>query len=423
MVVEGCGVSASLQKLASQLRRPDPTADSSTASTEPLSHHAKHLEQLDGGGLAGNPRLIFVGIHQLQLYELDVLAGTFKVRMGFHLNWYDPAFATGEYREAHNMSVECTTRPVVTFGNCVDALETPDGWDFKTATGYGEPAAASLRADISPGHLRSNLHVTGVFDEEMELLEFPFDVQCLTIKLRLWGGGVEQTSDYGRLLLGAVTARHLRHLRRMYAPAIRTTAPSPGPLIHQKQALEVTMIVQRKSAHYLRTVVLPLFGLTSMTFFAFILEPADLADRQALVVTMLLTVVAFKLVVADALPKLSYSTRLDTYMEGCFITIFAIAIENAIHAVQDIGRVGVVLCVVVWLLANIHLAVCYASMRWRVARTLGRPLNANKPVVSIDSILDELAAGASPRPIAAEGGGPPSAVTGGASPRAADVLL
>lgn len=418
-------MSASLQTLASQLRRPDPTADYSTASTDPLSHHAKHLDQLDGGGLAGNPCLIFVGIHQLRLYELDVLAGTFKARMSFHLNWYDPAFATGEYREAHhNVSVECTTHPVVTFGNCVDALETPDGWDFKTSTGYGEPAGASLRADMAPGHLRSNLHFTGVFDEEMELLEFPFDVQCLTIKLRLWGGGVEHTDDYGRLLLGAVTPDICDHPEwRMYAPAIRTTAPKPGTLIHQKQALEVTMLVQRKSAHYLRTVVLPLFGLTSMTFFAFLLEPADLADRQALVITMLLTVVAFKLVVADSLPKLSYSTRLDTYMEGCFITIFAIAIENAIHSVQDIGLVGVVVCVVVWLLANIYLAVCYASMRWRVACTLGRPLTAHKPVPITDCILAELAAGASPCPIAAEGGGPPSASSGGASPRAADVLL
>ena len=37
--------------------------------------------------------------------------------------------------------------------------------------------------------------LTGIFFEDLELAEFPFDVQCLSLTVRMWGAGVEATQS------------------------------------------------------------------------------------------------------------------------------------------------------------------------------------------------------------------------------------
>ena len=47
-----------------------------------------------------------------------------------------------------------------------------------------------------------------------------------------------------------------------------------------------------------------------------------------MVVTLLLTAVAFKLVVSDILPKVSYWTLLDVYLNAMFLLLLVVAVEN-----------------------------------------------------------------------------------------------
>ena len=54
----------------------------------------------------------------------------------------------------------------------------------------------------------------------------------------------------------------------------------------------------------------------------------QVADRASVSFTLLLTVTAAKLVVADSLPKLSYLTVLDKYMMACFGVIVLVVLAN-----------------------------------------------------------------------------------------------
>merc|ERR1712079_582298 len=56
------------------------------------------------------------------------------------------------------------------------------------------------------------------------------------------------------------------------------------------------------------------------SFAVFAIEGTELADRLSVVFTMLLTAVAFKIVVADTLPKVAYTTLLDLYLNGLFVS-------------------------------------------------------------------------------------------------------
>jgi hypothetical protein len=70
----------------------------------------------------------------------------------------------------------------------------------------------------------------------------------------------------------------------------------------------------------------------SLSCLSFVISLKDIAARSDVTLTLLLTVVAFKLLLSDTLPKVAYLTFLDKYTLFCFFAIFAIAVENAAMA-------------------------------------------------------------------------------------------
>ena len=88
----------------------------------------------------------------------------------------------------------------------------------------------------------------------------------------------------------------------------------------------VSMVVHRKSSYYLSNIISIMAGLVSLCFSAFAIEVQDLADRMSIILTLLLTAVAFKFVIADSLPKLSYSTY---YIFGFIVFVFFLCVVCA----------------------------------------------------------------------------------------------
>ena len=54
-----------------------------------------------------------------------------------------------------------------------------------------------------------------------------------------------------------------------------------------------------------------------------------------ILLTLLLTGIAFKLVINDTIPKVSYYTMMDYYMNGMLLLLFIIAVENARRLRRD----------------------------------------------------------------------------------------
>ena len=77
-------------------------------------------------------------------------------------------------------------------------------------------------------------------------------------------------------------------------------------------------------------VIICMIGTLSLP--SFLIPIYNLADRSSINLTLLLTVVAFKLLLSDNLPKVSYFTFLDTYVLCAFAFIFFIAVANATFA-------------------------------------------------------------------------------------------
>lgn|ERR1712217_227153 len=75
-------------------------------------------------------------------------------------------------------------------------------------------------------------------------------------------------------------------------------------------------------------------AICSIAFTTLALPPdADnLGDRSSVTLTLLLTAVAYKYVIADQLPKIPYNTKLDLHLNMCFALLLVITVENGLVA-------------------------------------------------------------------------------------------
>lgn len=84
---------------------------------------------------------------------------------------------------------------------------------------------------------------------------------------------------------------------------------------------EINLRARRQYKYYLLNVVLIMFILTSLGLTSYALDHDALGDRLNVNITLILTVVAFKFVLASYVPRTPYSTQLDVYMLLSTITL------------------------------------------------------------------------------------------------------
>eukprot|EP00004_Rigifila_ramosa_P003941 TRINITY_DN1428_c0_g1_i8.p1 TRINITY_DN1428_c0_g1~~TRINITY_DN1428_c0_g1_i8.p1 ORF type:complete len:245 (+),score=41.47 TRINITY_DN1428_c0_g1_i8:509-1243(+) len=91
---------------------------------------------------------------------------------------------------------------------------------------------------------------------------------------------------------------------------------------------QINTQVARNSGYYISNMYFPLFLVVWLAFAAFAIPPTDLADRLTVVLTLLLTAVAFKYIVAQSLPMISYLTMVDTYIVWSLLVLSVVALES-----------------------------------------------------------------------------------------------
>lgn len=96
-----------------------------------------------------------------------------------------------------------------------------------------------------------------------------------------------------------------------------------------------SIYLHRKHGFYMSNVMIPIFLISSIATASFAINEdgtvMDTSSRLSLTLTLLLTAVAYKFVVASILPQLSYVTLLDSYLWYCFAYLLLVAIENALY--------------------------------------------------------------------------------------------
>ncbi|XP_035662492.1 acetylcholine receptor subunit alpha-type acr-16-like [Branchiostoma floridae] len=180
--------------------------------------------------------------------------------------------------------------------------------------------------------------VRATFKADMNLADFPVDHQKLTIQLMSgWSTKrVELRKNYGSI--DNISDDDFADDDQW--KVIKYLECNPGEKGNKQSKTfgkyplyNITAHVQRKTTFYMWNTVLVLFVIMGLSFTVFSIPPEEHKDRLGITFTLLLTTVAFKLVVSQYLPTVSYLTLLDKYVLGCIIFQCCVAVENTLASV------------------------------------------------------------------------------------------
>lgn len=183
-----------------------------------------------------------------------------------------------------------------------------------------------------------------VLAERMELGNFPFDQQLLNICLTV-------NKPNGCFTLMENTQYRSKFLEKDFifdsafkvvfgstvVTRVYLSEESESSSGYRYPRINFSILLERKPHYYICNVIFPMaiISFLALCSFSYNSDGTELAtnDRLGITLTMLLTAVAYKFVVASALPILSYNTLLDKYVLACFIFILLVSAENAIYPI------------------------------------------------------------------------------------------
>lgn len=273
-------------------------------------------------------REVFVAIKVFSLLNCDIIAQTFQAEFRIVLDWHEPALAedgaeagAGKSRKVSVAEWEGSER---TRGLFVPRPLVRNGTrDVQQTAG---------RLDVWPdGRVSQAWDFRGAMMHEFDLRPFPFDDQVLKVVLRLKqtraGLYVEprpsttRTSMIDQVLLPEwEVSPVIKAFTVASDPAKSTSGLSYNELV-------LTLHCTRVSESYLWNIGLLIFLLQSLSFACFALDPRDIADRVSLGLTLVLSAVALRFIVAEQLPKSAHLTALERYMNLAFGFIYGVTIE------------------------------------------------------------------------------------------------
>jgi len=271
------------------------------------------------------PTKVFIRINMFNIGDVDTVSGTFAAHFYLTATWSDPKLKVKDLEnlnaEEQASHIQKSFDPKIMFMNTSGVPEI----DFKPFRWEGWKRHRDKEVACS-----CEMGVRSSFREQFELQNFPLDAQPLNIVISsdnrddivtLYGNKKDSLVRKEFMVLHEYEMSDMMFKRARTITKARTTTKSEWgyPLLY------TGVIVTRNYGHYIWNIFIPIFLITIMSVTSFAV-PVDLvAERCGLILTLVLTSVAFKFVVGQDLPKISYNTFLDWYILISFIVLAVIA--------------------------------------------------------------------------------------------------
>jgi len=183
-----------------------------------------------------------------------------------------------------------------------------------------------------------------VFTCQFDLRQFPFDQQQLFLRI---SSGWDETKvkfvmakhdacrssfdDYNLpdyfLTGNRIVDVHSTHPRD--APFLCRTDKSSSNSASRYNSIFLIQNVSRQPGYYILNLYVPAFLIASSGLISFVFNVEDFPDRSNVLMTLLLTVVAFRQVITQNLPRLPYLTYMDRYALVSLFLLVAIGVVSS----------------------------------------------------------------------------------------------
>jgi hypothetical protein len=325
------GVHTTEEQIEVYLTRNGARCDASADGCFPLIREGDEL--LVRGGNRPTPppigpepcRSVEISTKVLGLSSIDTVAQTFYCDFVVLASWRERCLC-GIPEESVDWSIVWS--PTITLENAFDPFE--------------QVSFTQHLSNETEGRVTEATRFKGMLSDPLELDQFPFDTQGLCLKISTGGqhsGMVELKC--AELSTSAQIARHNWLTSTVLMPDFETLGEESEALLTDRKLstnsvcypqVHVTIHVRRKPQFYMYSIVMILFGITTMAWVSFIIPRSDFVSRLETNLTLLLTAIAFKSMVDDHLPNIAHLTPLDRFILGHLGFIFSVSLENAVVA-------------------------------------------------------------------------------------------
>ena len=271
---------------------------------------------------------VSVSVFLADLVEVASAQQTFFADVFLVERWTDPTLA-GDYPRVRTLNLQDVWHPILLVVNERDVRR-------------------SLHevVNVDPvGNVQHTVRLTGSFSAAMNLQDFPLDRQQFNVWIvapPLGGTEIELIPDTSvavlrneRLSISDWTVGESALVALDY-----TTTPSTTPF----SGVALVIDVKRNVGYYIIQVLVPLVSIVCMAWMVFWIEPKIVNVSLGVVVSTMLTLIAYRFMLGNMVPRLSYLTRLDYFMLGAttmvIMTLFTMAATSYLirHERDEIVR-------------------------------------------------------------------------------------
>jgi len=304
---------------------------------------------------------VYVSFKVHSIHDIDIPKQRFQASMTYYVAWEEyletidfDAKANenenetekekGKEKEKWNTKMfSACFDPQIRLINCFEYVKEDDDWfrvvtvdDGKKRYKYHSINELKEKKNDEPRKRITVIQATRVqcwFEEEFEMADFPLDIQHLHI-------GVISRWDVKRVAISfdkfqrsvveseSLTSQtYLLHGPRLFSyrgdceqnslPLLTRRSDSATGVLYCKAYFAITLSRRSKFVWLHVMLIMTLIG--SFSFATYALEPSDLGNRQSVVLTLVLTTVAFKYVILNMLPEIPYLTMIDYIVYGVMV--------------------------------------------------------------------------------------------------------
>lgn len=252
------------------------------------------------------PTTVEVEIFLLDLDAIDSASQSFEANVYFVATWKDPRLVD----EAQERTI---TRPLDQIWNPrLQILNQQRLW-----------SSMSDIVDIEPdGTVKLRSRVWGSFSQPLDLREFPFDTQTISIHVVAADYEPNQVALSPSPSSGIGSELSVADWE-VVDWRIATEFKTPDPEIAQSARIALFLEVERLRGYYWFKVIAPLILIVAMSWAVFWIDPKELSTKISITITAMLTLIAYRFAIGANLPAISYMTRMDLFILFSTILIYA----------------------------------------------------------------------------------------------------
>ena len=222
--------------------------------------------------------------------------------------------------------------------------ELPDYSSYWNPEIYVENGKGDLKETVwyTVGHsyngkatIYQKRRIKGTFSEKMELMEYPFDTQDLTVmvttkrgdhEVKLLADPVEVSSVSVQSFVDEQEWRLHKHVNTW----TRVTSDIYQNTKLKHPAIGISCKVSRRSEYFMWNIIIIMIFISSLVFTTWTIDMHKVQNRLQLTFILLLSNITFKFSVSQTLPKVSYLTILDKYIIYSGAQLCLVAVQHAV---------------------------------------------------------------------------------------------